>query len=978
MTDTKDIPDCATDPIAGIETMFVDMVQKGRLKAGQCPAKRPVFLKPHGVAHGTFTIRPDLPDDCRVGLFKGDSYPIWARFSSDTQPTDTDYKSTCGIGIKLFDVPGDKILGQPCDTTFDFILQFIDVFFVDTAQDMCAFTRASFEGKADDWLKDHPRTQEILNAMERPVGSVLGTPYWSIMPFAFGPDRFVKYKLEPLFDDAAPGSAPDDPGYLGTDLAQRLKAAPQGFRFLIQPRTDPDKEPLDQATVAWDSPFVHVADITFPQQDITERGQATYGENLAMNIWRVTADHTPQGSIAEARRVVYAASADVRRDANGIPKGEPAHQKAESPYPSKDTTIVRAAIHPGIGVARMGDADSAFFIGPEVTTPPSHDADHYRDDSHALKRQGARFRIYGYNAAGEVVRELTAANADITWTVELANRKADWYRFITAMDIPETADLSVIQRNKDVTDRASLALTPGARSISGASKPGVAFDDARFKDTTGIYLGEIQTDDAGRLVVLGGRGVSKSPSGKPPFDPADPDSFNNANDWYDDSSDGPVSASVTIDGTAIPVDEAWVVVAPPNYAPDIVGWRTFHDLLCDVYVNAGMMPVPPVTSFTRDVLPQLARLSNLQWVNAGFATMFGKGGPMDFDDPAFVGRLAAAPGAHDTWRELRQQVLNAFRPHDTAVNEPRIWPWIYGDDFGGDLDAPSPRTMLDLPSVQELHLQRWVRGDFEADYSPDATHPTTLDDVPLPDQPEMLDRAALHFCLADAFHPGCEMTWPMRHATMYRAPFRIRRRPDSEAAPDYGPTLSSKVALGPNGPLHAQSPGDITRWMGLPWQGDTAYCRSGYDPAYDPYLPTFWPARVPNHVLTEDDYKTVVDDNAPRADRLAAYTARASWYRFIDDPNDKPPVVPKRMDRMIATFGEQGVVLAKPGVKDDPDFPPVLYVESLPPARQDALAKAARLAAAPSRDGDSHALHVSGWKDRAHLDEAVALRRREK
>ena len=70
--------------------------------------------------------------------------------------------------------------------------------------------------------------------------------------------------------------------------------------------------------------------------------------------------------------------------------------------------------------------------------------------------------------------------------------------------------------------------------------------------------------------------------------------------------------------------------------------------------------------------------------------------------------------------------------------------------------------------------------------------------------------------------------------------------------------------------------------MGLPWQGDTAYCRSGYDPDFDPYLPTFWPGRVPNQVLTEEDYQIVIDTSQPLADRIAAFNRRASWYRFID------------------------------------------------------------------------------------------------
>ena len=137
--------------------------------------------------------------------------------------------------------------------------------------------------------------------------------------------------------------------------------------------------------------------------------------------------------------------------------------------------------------------------------------------------------------------------------------------------------------------------------------------------------------------------------------------------------------------------------------------------------------------------------------------------------------------------------------------------------------------MLALPSIQALHLRRWADGDFIADWDPNHKQPTSLDKVPLAERPAMLDRAALHFCLADAFHPGCEMTWPMRHASMYSAPFRLRHRTDLDYE-DYGPSLSSAVALSPAGPLHGQRAGDITRWMGLPWQGDTAYCRSGYSP----------------------------------------------------------------------------------------------------------------------------------------------------
>jgi hypothetical protein len=300
------------------------------------------------------------------------------------------------------------------------------------------------------------------------------------------------------------------------------------------------------------------------------------------------------------------------------------------------------------------------------------------------------------------------------------------------------------------------------------------------------------------------------------------------------------------------------------------------------------------------------------------------------------------------------------------VNEPRLWPWEYGDTFGGDLFQASLRTMLIPPQIQQLHLQRWVDGDFVADWEPDTHPPRSIDQVPLQQQPAMLDQAALHFCLADAFHPGCEMTWPMRHVSLYDKPFRIRHRTQPESADSYGPTLNQEQALALEGPLHAQGPGDLTRWMGLPWQGDTGYCRSGYDPDYDPYLPTFWPVRVPNTVLTDEDYQIVMDETQPRATRIAAYNRRLSWNRFMD----QAPSIPARMERLIATFSQQGIVEARPGPQSDPDFPTVIYVATLPDGISEAMKHAALRLAAPAPDERLTArqarLRAAGWGDEQH------------
>jgi len=969
--------DCASDPIGSLVEMFVGMVQSSRIAKGQCPAFRPVFLKPHGVARGTLRINPDLPDDLRVGLFLGREYPAWVRFSSDTIPSANDFKTTLGIGIKLFEVPGEKIFGNPADITFDILLQNFDVFFVDNAEEMCAFTRAGVvEHNYNLYLDKHPETAKLLDEMAKPVASVLASPYWSGVPFAFGPDRYVKYKLEPMLELPPPTSAPADPTYLAADLQKRLAEGEARFRFMVQFRTDPARMPLDRAMVRWDSPLVHVADLVLPQQDIAERGQAAYGENLAYNIWRVTAPHTPQGSIAEARRVVYAASAKQRRDVNGIPVGEPNELRPPSRnLPCADSTIVRAAIHPALGIARVGDSEADYYIGPEVTHPEPLQG--YRDATGVLKREVARFHIYGYNGAGEVVQELTADNADIRWQVHLANKKPAWYQFQAALDITEAVNLTVPLRNPGVAaaDRKTLVIDPGPRSISGAgvSGPAYRFDTGTFQGTP-VRLGEIQTDKSGCLLVFGGHGVSASPTDAPIYRPEDPNSFNNANGWYDDISDGPVTATVSINGVPVPVEPAWVTVAPPNYAPRIVGWRTLYDLLVDVYTACGWMAVPETASFTEHVLPVLQRLSNLQWVNQGFASLFGKGCPIDFEDPVLIAKLAQTPDLQtkaDPYAELRQVMFNSFRPASTATNEPlsydsNAWPWLYGDAFGS-FSTTSPNNNLPLPSVQAALLRRWVDGDFVDDWDSTKKPPHNLEEVPVAEQPAMLDKAALHFCLADAFHPGCEMTWPMRHASMYSKPFRLRHREAGVPEPDYGRTLSQATVLMPGGPLYSQGPGDISRWMALPWQGDTAFCRSGYDLQYDPYVPTFWPARVPNQVLTEEDYEIVMNITLPRAQRIAAYNHRAQWTRALTGS------VVESMKEMVAHFGAMGIVEARPGFKNDPDFPETIYVESLAGSRLKKNAmRAAQLSRAPEHPPTR--LQRAGWTSQQQWEEFRSVR----
>jgi hypothetical protein len=326
--DRSELPDCTADPVGSLKNMFIERTMGTRISAGQCPVRRAVFLKPHGVAKAKFIIIPQLPLKYRVGIFAQDCFDAWLRFSSDTVPGAPDMKTTVGVGIKLFGVPGKKLLpGDEDALTADFLMQNMDIFFVDTAQDMCEFTKAGVVNHDyEHYLKDHPVTKKILDDMAKVVPSCLATDYWSGLPHAFGDKEFVKYKLEKVDPPFTPPPPQNSADYLAADLRARLNMGEAQFRFMVQFRTQPENMPLDKATVPWnetESPPVELGKIVIHQQDITAQGQAEYGENLSFNPWRTLKEHEPQGSISEARKVVYQAGAALRHSKNGVPDAEP-------------------------------------------------------------------------------------------------------------------------------------------------------------------------------------------------------------------------------------------------------------------------------------------------------------------------------------------------------------------------------------------------------------------------------------------------------------------------------------------------------------------------------------------------------------------------------------------------------------------------------------------------------------------------------
>lgn len=337
-------PDRDFDPaVADAIGDLFEQIIRFRHPPGTTDVKRAVFLKPHGCAKATFEIAADLPETHRVGLFSEPGvHQAWVRISSDTVPQTSDFNNnTIGFAVKVLGVPGEKVLpGEESFETHDFLTQNHPVFFVDTAQDFLDFTLAIFAGKTDDYLAEHPRTDEILEAMAKPVSNVLASSYWSTTPYQFGEDGHAKYKVIPCGDiPSEEEPAMDEPNYLRKRLERDVLAQGACFSLQVQRRLPEDVAdmPLDRATVEWDeelSPPVTVATITIEPQDIAVHDVDC--ENMSFTAWHALPAHRPVGSVNEARGIVYKRLADLRRTRNGVPIAEPTPDPDPEPEPQPE------------------------------------------------------------------------------------------------------------------------------------------------------------------------------------------------------------------------------------------------------------------------------------------------------------------------------------------------------------------------------------------------------------------------------------------------------------------------------------------------------------------------------------------------------------------------------------------------------------------------------------------------------------------
>jgi hypothetical protein len=489
-------------------------------------------------------------------------------------------------------------------------------------------------------------------------------------------------------------------------------------------------------------------------------------------------------------------------------------------------------IHPGIGIARVGNSAS-FFLQPEIPGTYAKPANgKYRDSDKKLKRQAARFWIFEYDDANSGAPQPISIGSDLVnveWQVHLLNAKAAWFMFAGIVgEGPAGYPADHPLRNPTATDRRRLKIDPGPRTIlaegsersheisKGTSgNPTMENWPPPFTGGTAIEsLGTLFVDSQGRLTVAGGYGTSGTPG---PLPPGGGLRYDNNDNWFDDVSDGPVSAKLSFaDGSVVDATSAWVVVAPPDYAPPVENIVTMYDLLYDLALrNFALNPAifdPSsqtfqgafLPSFSADVFPLLRRALDYRWVITE-AMAHADGGRFD------IAALAASPppGQNPT-NNPRFSIFRRLRdPDNLAAGGSRNMPRLHNDGTGG---VPPESLRFSLTRYQYFVMKQWAAGNFIADWTgAPPPLPTTVTAAGL-------DCAALEAATGGSFFPGMEVGWIARDPRIYASPFDFRFRLGSE----------------PNGVI----PGSLTKRMAIPWQADFLKCGNNW-----------WPAQRPNQVL---------------------------------------------------------------------------------------------------------------------------------
>jgi len=291
--------------------------------------------KTHGIIRAELTVRDDLPEHLRRGIFiEPRTFRAWVRFSGPGPyvTPDIDDVGFMSISVKLMGAPGPKLLDDEQHTQ--------DLTGVSTPTFVTPDTRANAElqrwsyQNAQIFYFLNPRDSHVLDSImqllwTKTQTSPLEGEYFSCVPYLLGEGQAMQYSFRPRLKTRTrvprlPLRPPDN--YLRAAMVATLAEQDVEFDVLLQLQTDPFRMPIENNAVLWPmklSPRVPVAVLRIPKQKFDSPEQLEFAKVLSFNPWHCIAEHRPLGNQSRARKRMYSELSKLRQQLNEVEHYEP-------------------------------------------------------------------------------------------------------------------------------------------------------------------------------------------------------------------------------------------------------------------------------------------------------------------------------------------------------------------------------------------------------------------------------------------------------------------------------------------------------------------------------------------------------------------------------------------------------------------------------------------------------------------------------
>lgn len=288
--------------------------------------KRNFHPKMHGCLTATLSVRNDIPENLKQGLFQEpNTYDVWLRFSNAPPKVGSDKRSSGrGLAIKVMNVPGPVLeedpLGINCQ---NFLLTTSPIL---SAWNIPLYNKA-IKAILMGWKQQlvfalnprHWRSLYLTLKYSKKHDNLLAQTYFSGGAFSHGSEMFVKFLLlpqNPNLGYSLNKEKSDD--FLREQLSADVQKSSQGFTLCVQVQKNEKTEPVENTSIVWKTPPVPVADLIIPKQEFDFEQRNAFGEALSFSPWVCMPAHQPVGAINRARRAVYKELAEFRKSGTSV------------------------------------------------------------------------------------------------------------------------------------------------------------------------------------------------------------------------------------------------------------------------------------------------------------------------------------------------------------------------------------------------------------------------------------------------------------------------------------------------------------------------------------------------------------------------------------------------------------------------------------------------------------------------------------